>query len=102
NYAPDVLDSVVEAARISAIGDIIYGFLGFVLAFVAYKIFYILYYMISKSIEERSVEFFCSLLAIGIVFSIVSICMMSNLIDIWNWVGVFNPKLALAHKITGI
>lgn len=34
-----------------------------------------------------------------VVAALVGIFGAACLLDIWNWVGVFNPKLALAHEV---
>ena len=38
----------------------------------------------------------------GIVCVTLAISSVLELLDVWNWVAIFNPKLAMAHKILGL
>ena len=38
----------------------------------------------------------------GIVSMVFALVSVRALFDVWNWVGIFNPKLALAHRILGL
>lgn len=38
-------------------------------------------------------------IVVGIGAIFFSACAVFPLLDVWNWVAIFNPKLALAHEI---
>lgn len=39
---------------------------------------------------------------VGFFIAIIPFIPFLYFIDIWTWVGVFNPKLAIAHSLMGI
>lgn len=38
----------------------------------------------------------------GITAGIIALISVWSLFDVWNWVALFNPKLALAHRVLGL
>jgi hypothetical protein len=36
---------------------------------------------------------------VGILFVVLTLGAFFNLFDLWNWVGIFEPKLLVAHKL---
>ena len=100
-YAPDVIDSAIEVVRVSGFGSLIYGLLavGFIFSlWLAYK--KIKSYEIDSAYEEPIWGGFFLVSIVGGVISVVVI--IETLFDIWTWVAIFNPKLALAHQILGL
>ena len=107
NYAPDVAEAAVAAVRITAIGELILAvlFLGLVItcAYVAKKSYL---FCSSKYAEPKfsGPEAISSIsLAVSVAIGVAAtLNFFVTITDIWVWTAVFNPELALAHKITGL
>ena len=108
NYAPDVADAALSAIQITAINDIVRSVLAgvfVVVLFFASKAAFL--YCLKKKYEagkyndwEYGVFFSIAVPLIPIV--ILSINAITGLADVWVWTALIEPKLALAHKITGL
>jgi len=104
NYAPQVVDLGLNVIRIEALGNvaliIILGMLAGLVPFMFYK----LYKILSKKFEETKNDdyelgrFFTVLVGIT-SFIILVWAMLWHIVNIWLWIGLFYPELALAHKL---
>lgn len=105
NYTPEVYETAVNVVWVDAIGNLIcilaYFLLSFFAGFLVYKIpaIYDKY-----DIEPTSVDLFVvpMMLILGAVSLITFIKGFSDLFNAWMWIGIFNPELALAHKVMGL
>lgn len=110
-YAPEVGEAVVEAVRITSIGSLISALiliiLSSILMFLTLK--WATYYTLKadsescmeEGLDPRAGFWFVSIIG-HFMFAILAISAICIICDIWVWVGIFNPKLALAHQITGL
>ena len=107
-YTPDVVEAAVTAVSVTAIGRIAEGFIGLGCAFIAWWLAtHFTEYCRKKKDDGGFMSNWEVGVAIGfgvggLVTSIIALISISNLMHIWNWVAIFNPKLALAHKILGL
>jgi len=107
NYAPDVAQAAVTAVKISAIGEIIGVF---ILLSVLIAGFYgtkrVCTYFDDLHKEDRNAMWsecgFVTYLISGIIGLVLAFGVIFTIGDIWVWTALFNPELALAHKITGL
>lgn len=107
SYAPDVIDSAMSAVKVSAIQELIWGvvfiFLSVAVSIAAYKIFF---HCEKKKKERPYSEWDVGLVLAPVLGSCVvipfALYAVNCFLDIWNWVALVNPKLALAHKVLGL
>lgn len=97
-YGPDVVDAGLAVARVTAAQKLLYGLIA-VIGSTAF--FWIARYLVRKVRDENWDEFFgiggiFISGALGLFFAIGGLI---DLLSIWNWVGVFEPKLWIAHRI---
>lgn len=107
-FAPDVIDMAANVVLVSAINNIVFGGLvAIVLAILTFKLGNGLSRLYLKW-QEKDKWFdvdlanvitwsLCLIVILGCFFS-----SLFNLLDLWNWVALFKPHLALAHKILGL
>lgn len=94
-YAPDVVNAALNVVRIGAVQQLVYGVIGLVVAVVFFKK---AHGNITKSLEDGRFELFL----VGVVQGaavVVGVVDAYFLVDVWNYVGIFQPKLYIAHKI---
>lgn len=99
-YAPDVADAALALTTINGMGNIVFGLFSAVAVFVMYKLIIKLVH-ISRNTRDDNTEILCILGAItlGVGFIIFFIVAMAKLTNIWNYVAIFEPKLALAYQV---
>lgn len=100
-YAPDVADAVLNIVRIDALGKLIPAIAFFIICLSVF-IYIVKYIRKVYANKKEDYDFndkifiacMCSLpfVTVGIISSLV-------LLNIWSWVAVFEPKLALAKQI---
>lgn len=107
-YAPDVTEAAFMAVRVSGIGDLIicvvlvlFGSIGIYMSGRFKK------FCEKKKEEAPGYSSWGEVGEVIVIFAIAfggtssligAICMF----DIWLWVAIFNPELAMAHKILGL
>lgn len=107
-YAPEVIDAVVTSVQISAIGDLVMGVVDTIAAYAVWKLSVRLFrYSSAKIAEEGTLSDWTlarSLGTGGLIFLcfVLLISAGGALFDIWTYVGVFYPELALAHQVIGL
>jgi len=107
-YAPDVVDKTIQAVVITGISNLVYALVGFL---AMYGSWYATKKMTAFCIKQKEKNGYmsdwetCCILAnviggsVCFAFAMVSIRM---LFDVWNWIAIFNPELALAHRVLGL
>lgn len=107
-YTPEVANAAIEAVRITCIGNAVVGCLCILFtAFLCIKVWPKIYnkykdYMNNHPYSDADMGFaIFNVHFIGVLI-VVNIATVFHVLDIWNWVGIFNPELALAHKLTGL
>ena len=107
-YTPEVVDAATQAVQITAIGNIISGFVSAIIMVLVFKLSK---KTISYCIKKKEEGGRYSDWEVGIVISSVVgvvLCVFLagaafvSLTDVWNWVALINPELALAHKVLGL
>lgn len=109
-YGPDVIDAGLAVARIEAAQGIVKGVVllavSAVFSFICYKLTKIGFNLMRiYKLPETSHGAPDGMWQItiggcaGIVAAIIGIASVVVLIDIWNWVGIFEPKLWIAHRL---
>lgn len=112
-YTPDVLDAAVAIVQVNGIRNVVCGFLGIAAIFLV------------RAVARRSREY-CQAqydafheenphadngwevgVAVSIIFGVIATLILAissvvTLCDVWNWVAMFDPKLALAQRILGL
>lgn len=92
---PQVMKFAVAQEYWSGIGDIIIGFFFLIVALIGI----VLFFRYLKDLRDM-VEPGGPIALVGGIGGIVSLVVSGlNLLDIWNWVAVFNPRIALFHDI---
>ncbi len=96
-YAPDVIDAALNVVVINGLSSIITSLSLFFAVWLLYKFLKVKI----DGIEDEVGKF------IGIVFFWLLLFSMSSaafarITEIWNWIAIFDPKLALAHKLLGL
>lgn len=104
-YAPEVVDSAIGIMQVSGASKIILGLLGlcFVCA-IAFSVCKGVKYCAKKQEENREWEAGAPIIiTLGVIFSVgILIASLTALLNVWNWVAMFDPKLALAQRIMGL
>jgi hypothetical protein len=95
-YAPDVVAATMQAVQITSLGYLVFG--GALTAIGAGSITSA-YRSLQKSgntdwSDSEMLRFFAG--------GVCACLGLPPLLYLWNWVGVFAPKLALAHKVLGL
>lgn len=101
-YTPVVKDAAVEMMRIDAIGELVMAFL--VIATFICVIMGL--YSKRKFIKDRfnscddwSIVVTLVVIVITLTSLAYSIAAITMVLNHWNWIALFDPELALAHKI---
>ena len=107
-YTPEVIGAAEAAVRVTAISHLVYGVAGLLAAYGAGVLSVKLTrYFVRKENEsdgwnDWSFGYIMSSIGGVIAGTIFALASVFRLLDLWNWVAIFNPQLALAHKILGL
>jgi hypothetical protein len=100
HYAPSVMDGAIQVIRISAIHNLLIWFaLLIIWPLTGLKVWRLCQAESQKAMMAQNdfIIFFGGvyvfIACVGIVISII------GLLDVWDWIAVFDPKLAIAHLI---
>lgn len=106
-HGPDAVNLAAQVVQVNAAGNLIVG----VLALAAAGGCAALIKRPLKVVREESAKDFMvrndarelfgvvGVVALTIVGTILAIVSAVSLFDVWTWIGLFNPKLALAHEV---
>jgi len=108
NYAPDVAEAALAVVRISAMQDLVTAVIGLVLMVCGFFGFrWAINFCLRKKEEDgywsdweigyMGLSVLAIVLGIAGVFDVVI-----GFSNVWMWTALFNPELALAHKISGL
>lgn len=108
-YTPEIIDTSVSIVQISAWGDIFYCIMSMVMGVgILFGAKYWYKFFMQKYKDSKSYTSDYDMLAqaggfiLVLIGSVCTIVGFTSLMDIWLWVGVFNPELALAYKLLGM
>lgn len=93
SVAPEITKATLAAARIEAISYVAYGFLLLIVSFACMWLLSIC----DKSDRDNDAGVLGLILLI--VLSFIGFVMLD--FNIYNWVGMFSPKIYLAHQLMG-
>lgn len=100
-YAPEVMDAALGVVRVDAIGNFVT-----VSIFSLISIFLLVRFLrpfIDFLKKEDSDGYYFLTVIFAIIWGLVWLTsVLATYLDTWMWVGMFNPQLALAHKILGL
>ena len=107
-YTPEVIDAATSAVTVTALGNILSGIVGIGAAiFALWVTKNFAKYCRRKRQEEGwmsdwEIGWALGLGVGGITSGLIALISVWSLFDVWNWVALFNPKLALAHRVLGL
>ena len=107
-YTPEAIDAAASAVTVTAAGNLLLGIAGIGAAIFAWWVTKnFATYCRSKYQEDGwasdwDLGWRFGLGIGGIISGILALISVPYLFDVWNWVALFNPKLALAHRILGL
>ena len=96
-YGKDALDMAVEITRMNGVVAELTGLSCLGLVFFLVSIAPRVSGWAQKN-DYGGLEWL-STVGLYIVVTILTLCSLSNLLDFWNIIAIFNPKIALAHQI---
>lgn len=103
HLAPRATDIALQTARINALADLMAGVIWSVI-FLAFALFsWRVYWPWLDREDQDSIDGPMSNFIVGLCLGLVlvgtGLASISYLGDLWTWVGIFHPELALAHKL---
>ena len=104
-YGPEVVDAGLAVARITAVRELVFAFIGWVTVAVFIGVCFLVWKKTEswKQDDVRGVAR-CSTI-IGAIAGTTLVSFFGfgapRFFDVWTWVGVFEPKLWIAHRILG-
>lgn len=96
-YTPDVIDAALTVVRINGASEIITSLFLILSAWLCYKFINPLIKKIDDEVGAGIAHLF-----LWIFIFCFALIGFLTIAEIWNWVSIFNPKLALAHKLLGL
>lgn len=104
-YGPEVAEAALQMARIDAINTLVPGLITAPIGFFAYRKI-MAHVAATKAKNPENFDIFdCEifiLAPLSIVIFIASLISIESLVNVWAWVGIFEPKLWLAKRILGL
>ena len=107
-YAPDVVDAAVSSVQVSAVSHLVGGLVAMAGGILALWIAtnFANYAKAKKDkggyMSDWEIGVAISFVAGGLGGAILFLVCISQLFEVWNYVEIFNPKLALAHQMLGL
>ena len=107
-YAPDVVEQATHAVVVTGVSNLVNSIVGFAALYYAWLA---TSKLVSFFVRRKEAEGYWSDWEIGYTLAYITgvltcytIAMASvwPIFDVWNWVAIFNPELAMAHKILGL
>lgn len=106
-YTPEVYNAAIDVVQVSGISEIVSSFLCIAgTIFIGYFLYknreFFKEYDISTSNIITDIFMFAGWF--GCMFMIIAslVSMFTTILDVWTWISIFNPKLALAHQVLGL
>lgn len=96
HYGPHLLSLVERSVYVNCLASIIWGFI-LLFVFVLMVIFFVILIIKWDTVYKRDIEILIVVPIIGGVLSLIPTCLLLG--DIWNWVGITDPELYMAHQI---
>lgn len=99
-YAPDVGEAVLAITRINSLAELVPAILTVIAACICFK-YYMRLWSWSKKIANEECDGFVYIVPVTFTIFYVAVTNFAvrTLIDVWLWIGVFEPKLYIAKQI---
>ena|ERR1700733_3041603 len=97
-YGPAAYQAVLAMRRIDALQPLVTGLIALIILAITLKYFFRELSLANKSDWTDSIHGVAVFIT-GFVGLCCAVTVMFTLLDVWNWIGVFRPDLALAHDI---
>jgi len=103
-YGPDMVDLILAVVRFNSIFDILFGFAFLAGAIIGFRFLRPLWAKWGEEVRTRSDDCPTFVTCISTIISaiVTMICFfisLGYLLTVWSWVGMFEPKVALAAKV---
>lgn len=101
--APRATELALETARINAWSNLLTG-LVWLAVFAAAALFWLRFFWPwvqrdDQDLYNGPIVNFLAGLALALLLAVSGITALNYLSDLWTYVGIFHPELALAHKV---
>jgi hypothetical protein len=94
---PQATQAILDVIRIDSLGSLIFGF---VLLGIGILLYIFMLKAYKKTQDDYSHDGWIPLCCLSGLFSFISLFSgCTVLFNIWNWVGLFQPKLELVHQL---
>jgi uncharacterized protein YacL len=94
--APKAYEATKTVVKYNALQSLVYGFVGLVTGLLLIGGGY---FFGKGSLKDETPFRFMSSLVASIVGFIMTISSVLNLIELWNWIAVFEPEIAVAREV---
>lgn len=101
-YGPDVADAALQMARIDALSTMVPATFVLVGSFIVAKWYWTNCKAWMRGPSSDEVAIVMGGILGGLCLATFSAWALVQLLDIWRWVGIFEPKLWLAKRILGL
>ena len=100
-YAPKIYETALTVVQVQAVGELV----------LSATCLIFMYWLVKKALKLKAQDFFdeydealtvITIILGGSAIIVTSVCSLCCLFDVWNWIAVFNPELALANKVLNI
>ena len=100
-YAPKVYETALTVVQVQAVGELV----------LSATCLIFMYWLVKKALKLKAQNFFdeydealtvVTVIFVGSAIIVTSVLSLCCLFDVWNWIAVFNPELALANKVLNI
>ena len=100
-YAPKIYETALTVVQVQAVGELV----------LSATCLIFMYWLVKKALKLKAQDFFdeydedltdMAIIIVGSAIVVTSVCSLCCLFDVWNWIAVFNPELALANKVLNI
>jgi hypothetical protein len=96
-YGGQVVDTASQVTQIESVSELVSGVVFGILAIIAG---FVCRYAIKKENEESYGSPWIVAIVVSAVFAVIgTLFFLIQICDVWNWIGIFNPKLKLIHDI---
>ena len=100
-YAPEVYETALTVVQVQAVSELV----------LSATCLIFIYWLVQKALKLKAQDFFdeydealtvMATIIVGSAIVVTSVFSLCCLFDAWNWIALFDPKLALANKVLNI
>lgn len=107
-YAPDVIEKATTAVTVTGVHNLVNSLVGFIALYgVWFATKKLTAYMVKRKQEDGymsdwEIGYTLAYGIGGVVCVIIAMANVWTIFDVWNWTAIFNPELAMAHRVLGL